>query len=111
MYGTDFLIHCTKMKTLSLKDNYYTFPIRRKSLPWGINAHRTFMKFAHNTGQVVNEAIKYIMSEIRSIAVFRWPRWLRERKMFIARSHPSRFARPVHSQLFVNKHITFAKVI
>lgn len=73
--------------------------------------HHTFMKFAHNTGQVVNEAVNYSLSEALNVTISSWPPWLRERKMFIARSHPSRLARPIHSQLFVNKHITFAKVI
>lgn len=38
------------------------------SLPrGGINAHSTFMKFAHNTGQAVNEAINYTKSEALNV--------------------------------------------
>lgn len=36
-------------------------------VPQGINAHSTFMKFAHNTGQAVNEAINYTMSEVLNV--------------------------------------------
>lgn len=36
--------------------------------------HHTFLKFAHNTGQVVNEAINYSMSEVLNITLFSWPR-------------------------------------
>lgn len=52
--------------------------------------HLTLMKFAHNTGQVVNEAINHNMSEALNITLFIWPWCLREQEMFIAMRHPPR---------------------
>ena len=53
------------------------FPCKNKippsSTPRGINLRHTFLKFAHNTGQVFNEAINYTVSEVLNITLFSWP--------------------------------------
>ena len=86
--GGQILYHCTTWEALPnllyLNENSYLegwllqFPCKNKippsSIPWGINMHHTFLKFAHNTGQVVNEAINYSMSEVLNITLFSWPR-------------------------------------
>ena len=81
------LYHCPTWEAppnlLYLNENSYLegwllqFPCKNKippiSTPWGTNMHHTFLKFAHNTGQVVNEAINYTMSEVLNITLFSWP--------------------------------------
>lgn len=41
--------------------------------PPGINTHHTFVKFAHNTGQVVHEVINSTRSEVGILALFPQP--------------------------------------
>ena len=85
--GKQILNHCITWEALPnllyLNENSYLegrllqFPCKNKippsSTPWGINLHHTFLKFARNTGQVVNEAINYTMSEVLNITLFSWP--------------------------------------